>query len=268
MYGSLPPREQRKTDESWGRIRLRIWDRDNGVCQVCGERIRFEHYECGHIVDRVCGGSDLDDNLVVMCSSCNRWKPCHETRQEYDAWVAAGGVLSNPGHDDLFQKHFGKYTEDDQLEMLAVLDRWNAEKDAADAAYFAREDNAAALEARRHIGCRMPRGRSQGQQTYMEALWEGGPDGMTLREISVMAGDATTYPPDWPTAAAGKTFYPTSPSNAMRTLIKRGEIIIQRSLFGRASYRYIPAAWPGLDDEPAPFIPAAPSDEPDAIAAD
>lgn len=82
--------DKRKTDETWNKIRKRIWNRDRPRCQVCKKRILPEFYECGHIVDRVRGGSDLDDNLVAMCITCNRLKPCHNTREEYDAWVASG----------------------------------------------------------------------------------------------------------------------------------------------------------------------------------
>ena len=41
-------------------------------------------------MDRVAGGSDRDDNLVLMCAACNRWKPVHDTRAAYDAWLASG----------------------------------------------------------------------------------------------------------------------------------------------------------------------------------
>ena len=81
---------RRGTDESWDNIRLRILSRDGPRCQVCQEEVSPEHSECGHIVDRVCGGTDLDDNLLVMCNVCNRAKPLHETRDEFDAWVKAG----------------------------------------------------------------------------------------------------------------------------------------------------------------------------------
>jgi 5-methylcytosine-specific restriction endonuclease McrA len=84
---------QRGTAESWSSIRERIIQRDNGICHVCGYDLNAapQYYECGHIVDRVAGGSDLDENLVVMCCLCNRVrKPVHETREEYEAWLRSG----------------------------------------------------------------------------------------------------------------------------------------------------------------------------------
>lgn len=87
-------RELRGTRESWRSIRKRIWLRDRGICQVCESDMNGhpEYYECGHIIDQAAGGKDHDDNLVVMCISCNRRKPLHETREEYDHWIADGGM--------------------------------------------------------------------------------------------------------------------------------------------------------------------------------
>lgn len=83
---------KRGTEESWDKIRRFIYDRDKGICYVCKTFVEWKHYECGHIVDRVCGGSDLPENLVVMCNVCNRnYKPLHATRKEFDEWMAKGG---------------------------------------------------------------------------------------------------------------------------------------------------------------------------------
>lgn len=72
---------------SWASKRLEVFDRDNGICDICTRKLNFGDFECGHIVDRVCGGSDELDNLVVMCSLCNRAiKELHTTREEYDQW--------------------------------------------------------------------------------------------------------------------------------------------------------------------------------------
>lgn len=79
---------KRGTEESWRNISIRIWERDGPVCRVCLDEIPIEHYDCGHIVDRVCGGTDRDENLTVMCNACNRsYKPLHNTRAEYDDWI-------------------------------------------------------------------------------------------------------------------------------------------------------------------------------------
>jgi 5-methylcytosine-specific restriction endonuclease McrA len=78
---------------SWETTRQLIYERDGGICQVCGDAIPYEHYECGHIIDRVVGGSDRLCNLVCMCITCNRLKPCTETRDAYVLWAKKGGPI-------------------------------------------------------------------------------------------------------------------------------------------------------------------------------
>lgn len=73
----------------------RIYSRDGGVCHVCALRVPFDYYECGHIVDVMCGGSTRDSNLVVMCRLCNqRRKPLHDTRAEYLEWLATSPTVT------------------------------------------------------------------------------------------------------------------------------------------------------------------------------
>jgi hypothetical protein len=81
----------RGTPLTWDQTRQLIWERDGGVCQVCGDAITWQEYECGHIIDRCVGGSDRLSNLVCMCIVCNRLKPLTETRAEYMAWARQGG---------------------------------------------------------------------------------------------------------------------------------------------------------------------------------
>jgi 5-methylcytosine-specific restriction endonuclease McrA len=76
---------------SWDQTRQLIWERDGRVCQVCGDSIAWQQYECGHIIDRCVGGSDRLSNLVCMCILCNRLKPITKTRAEYLAWARQGG---------------------------------------------------------------------------------------------------------------------------------------------------------------------------------
>jgi hypothetical protein len=76
---------------SWDQTRQLIWERDGRVCQVCGDSITWQQYECGHIIDRCVGGSDRPSNLVCMCIVCNRLKPLTETRAEYMAWAHQDG---------------------------------------------------------------------------------------------------------------------------------------------------------------------------------
>lgn len=83
----------RGTTFPWSHLRALVYERDHGVCQVCGDAVDLDSYECGHIIDRVVGGSDRLPNLVCMCITCNRLKPLTETREQYIAWASQGGPI-------------------------------------------------------------------------------------------------------------------------------------------------------------------------------
>jgi hypothetical protein len=83
----------RGTTLPWSHLRVLVYERDRGVCQVCGDTVDLAFYECGHIIDRVVGGSDRLSNLVCMGISCNRVKPLTETREAYIAWASEGGPI-------------------------------------------------------------------------------------------------------------------------------------------------------------------------------
>ena len=55
--------------KGWRRIRERILARDGYCCQACGESEGSLHID--HIVPKRLGGSDLEENLQVLCKSCN-----------------------------------------------------------------------------------------------------------------------------------------------------------------------------------------------------
>ncbi|MFN8468246.1 MAG: HNH endonuclease [Caldilineaceae bacterium] len=101
----------RGTRLSWHKIRELVWQRDQGICQVCGVRLHKDLYDCGHIIDRIVGGSDRPANLVAMCVLCNQGKPITKTRGEYLEWAKAGGPIwevmdelaQYPGFSDLLQ---------------------------------------------------------------------------------------------------------------------------------------------------------------------
>lgn len=83
----------RGTKLSWEKVRRLVWERDNGTCQVCHLKITLDEYDCGHVIDRMLGGSDRPDNLVCMCRVCNQLKPPTKTRQEYIEWAGKGGPI-------------------------------------------------------------------------------------------------------------------------------------------------------------------------------
>ena len=55
---------RRRADRHWRALRVQVYERDKGICQVCGVDLTDDgFFDCGHIVDRACGGEDtlVDD---------------------------------------------------------------------------------------------------------------------------------------------------------------------------------------------------------------
>ncbi len=86
-------KKPRWTGNGWYMLRRQVFERDGGMCQVCGLDLNAtpQYYECGHKVDRVAGGLDDLDNLDTMCNWCNRTKPVHRRLGEYRIWLEGGG---------------------------------------------------------------------------------------------------------------------------------------------------------------------------------
>lgn len=51
-----------------------LYGRQKGKCAGCCHHFEYQHFEIDHVVSRAKGGSDTDDNLQLLCSSCNRIK--------------------------------------------------------------------------------------------------------------------------------------------------------------------------------------------------
>jgi hypothetical protein len=72
---SLSEIRKRKTIPS--KVRDTVWRRHfgstkDGHCYVCSCSLNDLSFECGHIVSAKDGGPDTADNLVPICSTCNR----------------------------------------------------------------------------------------------------------------------------------------------------------------------------------------------------
>lgn len=57
-------------NKKWKKIRLAILERDCYTCAYCGGPAT----EVDHIIPRVLGGDESDDNLTAACVPCNRSK--------------------------------------------------------------------------------------------------------------------------------------------------------------------------------------------------
>ena len=72
-----------------GEQRQRILWRDGHECRACGGTKRL----CiDHIVAWSCGGSNDDDNLQVLCGSCNSRKR-DRTQEEFEALCVKAGIV-------------------------------------------------------------------------------------------------------------------------------------------------------------------------------
>lgn len=62
----------------WKQTRLRILDRDGGVCAECGSD---EDIQVDHVIPASKGGGDEDDNCQLLCGFHNRLKGDKTGRQ-------------------------------------------------------------------------------------------------------------------------------------------------------------------------------------------
>ena len=68
-----------------------IWDRDQGICWVCGQWFPEESCRKGHIVERYVGGFMVPENLANMCEYCNIYiKPTHFCLKDAYEWRRFG----------------------------------------------------------------------------------------------------------------------------------------------------------------------------------
>lgn len=54
-------------------VRRTVWERDNGICGICGEPVAFgPKMHADHIIPRALGGTDDQSNLRATHAKCNQ----------------------------------------------------------------------------------------------------------------------------------------------------------------------------------------------------
>ena len=56
------------------RVRLRIWIRANGICQICTRRIFGEIPQYDHVIALINGGGHRENNIQLVCFTCHTSK--------------------------------------------------------------------------------------------------------------------------------------------------------------------------------------------------
>ena len=58
----------------------RVWNKTNGHCHLCGERLKYSgEWQIDHLVPRHSGGIDEEWNPLPVCGFCNRMKKAART---------------------------------------------------------------------------------------------------------------------------------------------------------------------------------------------
>ncbi len=63
---------QKGANYGFENTKARVLNRDNYTCQYCKGKKKCDRLEVHHIVFRSNGGSDEEDNLITLCSSCHK----------------------------------------------------------------------------------------------------------------------------------------------------------------------------------------------------
>lgn len=76
------------------KAKLRVWERDNYICQYCGEDLKEGYRKwlkglikrrdakltVDHVIPRCKGGTHQDENLVTCCWDCNNKKSLEDPK--------------------------------------------------------------------------------------------------------------------------------------------------------------------------------------------
>jgi len=56
------------------KIKREAYERQNGICPLCGKWFTFEQMEADHITPWSLGGKTVAENCQMLCKECNRRK--------------------------------------------------------------------------------------------------------------------------------------------------------------------------------------------------
>jgi len=56
------------------KTKIKVYERQNGICPMCKEYFEFTEMEADHIIPWVKGGKSTEDNCQMLCRHCNRTK--------------------------------------------------------------------------------------------------------------------------------------------------------------------------------------------------
>lgn len=71
-----------------------LWDKTNGRCGYCGERLNPFKYDVDHMTPPDLGGTNDIENLINSCQRCNRQKG-KKTVNQYRQWLIERGAKTD-----------------------------------------------------------------------------------------------------------------------------------------------------------------------------
>jgi HNH endonuclease len=74
-------------------LRTLVWDRARGRCDMCGQGLARNRWECHHRKLRSQGGPDEPHNLIALHARC------HEQAHRNRDWARAHGYIVHPSAD-------------------------------------------------------------------------------------------------------------------------------------------------------------------------
>ena len=67
-------REKASTPKQRSELKNKLYNDQEGLCNLCHDEFGIQHFEMDHIVPRAKGGQDWVDNFQLLCGNCNRIK--------------------------------------------------------------------------------------------------------------------------------------------------------------------------------------------------